>query len=470
MFSYRLRGLVNLHIATSSLIATSYFLLLALAVPYLPKLELSPSVNLLLYSVPILAGTLFSGRYWRALSPKFHAIEWIDAAAISARQIVIVALLMFGLIVATKDRQVSRLFLGFYLLSGWLVLCIANRLLPRYLAQIAFNRAHRIRALFVGSAAHATRLNTWMKQKEQLGIDVVGLLSDEVAVHQLSNVKLLGGIVDLPSIIEDRNIGQVVLLDLPADAKQTMFFIEQCQLAGCRLLIHQNLLERLPIPMVPVIEGGKFFLTIHDEPLEDPLNRAIKRIFDIVAALPIVIIVLPPLALTVAAVQLIQAPGPLFFARKRGGHRRKEFHMLKFRSMYAAKADPKLEAAQATKGDRRIYPFGAFLRKTSLDEFPQFWNVLVGDMSIVGPRPHLTQHDSEFSQVAKAYRTRQLVKPGLTGLAQIRGYRGEIRDPEMLHNRVQLDIQYITEWSVWLDTQIVLKTIVHVLFPPKNAV
>ncbi len=143
--------------------------------------------------------------------------------------------------------------------------------------------------------------------------------------------------------------------------------------------------------------------------------------------------------------------------------------MLKYRSMYAANPDDHLEAQQARSGDPRIYPFGAILRKTSLDEFPQFWNVLKGEMSVVGPRPHLPQHDYEFSLVAKTYRTRHLVKPGITGLAQVSGYRGEITDPSLLQRRVQLDIQYITSWSVWLDIEITFKTLVHVLFPPKSA-
>ena len=143
--------------------------------------------------------------------------------------------------------------------------------------------------------------------------------------------------------------------------------------------------------------------------------------------------------------------------------------MLKFRSMYVGDADPKREARQASNGDPRIYPFGRFLRKTSLDEFPQFWNVFVGNMSIVGPRPHLPIHDYEFSLLAKTYRTRHLVKPGITGLAQVRGFRGEISDPELLRQRVQLDIRYITTWSVWLDAEITLSTFRQIFFPPRTA-
>lgn len=143
--------------------------------------------------------------------------------------------------------------------------------------------------------------------------------------------------------------------------------------------------------------------------------------------------------------------------------------MLKFRSMYFAKPDENLEAQQARLRDSRVYPFGQFLRKTSLDEFPQFFNVLKGEMSIVGPRPHLPKHDFEFAKVAKAYRSRHLVKPGITGLAQTSGLRGEITDPAMLTHRVQMDLKYITHWSIWLDLHLTMKTIWQVVFPPKTA-
>jgi lipopolysaccharide/colanic/teichoic acid biosynthesis glycosyltransferase len=193
-------------------------------------------------------------------------------------------------------------------------------------------------------------------------------------------------------------------------------------------------------------------------------------LFDIAVSLPVVVLVLPVLSMLVLIMQRLQSPGPLMFSRARGGQRGSEFTMLKYRSMRFDAPDARLEAKQAVRGDSRIYSFGRFLRKTSLDEFPQFFNVLRGDMSIVGPRPHLPQHDVEFSQIAKTYRSRQLVKPGITGLAQTRGYRGEITDPAVLHKRVELDIHYITHWSIWLDVVITFNTVRHVFIPPKNAV
>ena len=137
--------------------------------------------------------------------------------------------------------------------------------------------------------------------------------------------------------------------------------------------------------------------------------------------------------------------------------------------MNVATQTPGREAVQATKDDARIYPFGRFLRKSSLDEFPQFLNVLFGEMSVAGPRPHLVQHDDAFAKVVSDYRMRHYVKPGITGLAQCNGYRGEITEVGLLHKRVEHDIDYVRSWSPVLDLLIMVRTARQVLFPPKSA-
>lgn len=137
--------------------------------------------------------------------------------------------------------------------------------------------------------------------------------------------------------------------------------------------------------------------------------------------------------------------------------------------MFDFKQDESGLAKQAGKSDTRIYPFGSFLRRTSLDEIPQFINVLIGDMSVSGPRPHLIQHDKEFSNMLKAYYTRHYVKPGITGLAQTKGFRGEISEFQLLEKRIHYDLEYINHWSFLMDIEIVLITIWQVIFPPKTA-
>jgi len=143
--------------------------------------------------------------------------------------------------------------------------------------------------------------------------------------------------------------------------------------------------------------------------------------------------------------------------------------MLKFRSMFKAPDNAAAEAMQALSEDQRIFPFGRFLRRRSLDEFPQFWNVLVGEMSVVGPRPYMPLLDEEFRQQTQGYRTRYLVKPGITGLSQSLGYRGAVLEEEMVRRRVYWDVYYISHWSMWMDLQVTTRTLWQVIAPPDTA-
>jgi exopolysaccharide biosynthesis polyprenyl glycosylphosphotransferase len=474
MITHRLRGLINLHAVASTAIMGAFFLFCVLGTRYQPWVELLPEVDLGRYLLAVVVGMMIGSRFITVYGARFHRLSWVDSASLSLRQIVVVALVVFTVIVATKDQRVSRLFLASYLALGGVVLLLTNQILPRILAKIAFSGHHRLPTLFIGKSRARSRLEQWLAEKEHLGIRPVGFLSDEAdpltREGGSEGTRFLGPMNALAQVIEDKGVGQVILLEMPATSAETDRILETCQAAGCRLLIHYNIEDRISVPLLPVVEDGHYFFTTHEEPLEDPLNRALKRLFDVAVSLPVVLFVLPPLYLLVWTIQRWQSPGPLLFSRVRGGHRGTEFIMLKFRSMRSEVPDARREAKQASPGDSRIYPFGRFLRKTSLDEFPQFYNVLRGDMSIVGPRPHLPQHDEEFSRIAKTYRSRQLVKPGITGLAQTKGYRGEITDPAVLHQRVALDVYYITHWSIWLDIEITLKTARHVFAPPKSAV
>ena len=469
MITYRLRGLVNLHIAITTLLAGGFFLLYARFRPYLPWVQLDDSVPVALYFACVIGGMLASGKYLNSIGSRYNRLTWADALRLASRQVLVMLVLVFALMAVTKDRSISRLFLATYFGQAWILLTLVNGVLPRYLARAVFYKTHRLPTLFVGSQRSLERLRDWVAHKQDLGIQPVGFLSDEVAAEENGVATFLGPTDKLARVLVEKKVGQVIVLDVPGDRVVTRRLVETCQAEGCRLLIYDNMAERLPVPMTPVAEEGHFFYTMREEPLEDPVNRIAKRLFDIALSLPIVVIVLPPLCLWVWLMQRWQAPGPLLFVRSRGGQNRNEFQMLKFRSMYHADADVKREAQQARANDDRVYPFGRFLRKTSLDEFPQFLNVLFGTMSIVGPRPHLPKHDDEFALIERTYRTRALVKPGITGLAQTSGFRGEIVDPAMLRRRVEMDLRYITSWSVWLDLEITMKTLWQVFFPPKTA-
>ncbi len=202
------------------------------------------------------------------------------------------------------------------------------------------------------------------------------------------------------------------------------------------------------------------------EPLQNTSNQFIKRLFDIAFSSVILITVLPPLCLLVKLIHWCHSPGPLFFKQSRVGQNGVSFEVYKFRSL---RPENSSEATQVSKGDSRVFKGGAFLRKSSIDEMPQFWNVLKGDMSVVGPRPHMEAHDLRFREIFERYGVRKYVKPGVTGLAQVKGFRGEINRPLDLRNRVRMDNFYITHWDVLLDLGIVVMTGVRLIKPCKKA-
>lgn len=204
----------------------------------------------------------------------------------------------------------------------------------------------------------------------------------------------------------------------------------------------------------PVLIDDIGVMTTYTSPLEEPLNRLLKRLFDIVFS---ILCLIPSALLLPFIVWAIkrQSPGPVFFRQLRTGIDGKDFYCYKFRSMHV---NDDADRLQATEDDPRKFPFGDFMRKTNIDELPQFWNVLIGDMSIVGPRPHMLAHTKQYDKLIDKYMVRHFVKPGITGWAQVTGFRGETRELWQMEGRVERDIWYIQHWSFWLDLRIIWMT------------
>ena len=220
------------------------------------------------------------------------------------------------------------------------------------------------------------------------------------------------------------------------------------------------------IPAINVFKGNMSVTFMEDIPLiarrEEPLrknkNKMIKRIFDLIFSLFVLILIFPWVFILVAIMIKIQSPGPIFFLQERTGLDGKIFKCIKFRSM---RVNDDADEVQATKDDPRKFPFGDFMRKTNIDEIPQFINVFVGDMSVVGPRPHMLKHTAEYSKLINHFMVRHFAKPGITGLAQVSGFRGETRYIDQMEGRVKKDIEYIENWTFLLDLKIIVKTITN---------
>lgn len=428
-------------------------------------------VNSSLYFLGVfIAGLLsYSSKVRDAHRDDLNSFLWVAAIRRTNYQVAVLSLVLFAIVFTIKDQAISRLFIGSYILASWSCAVLLNRYVPVLIARFAFRGNNSVRTIFLGSAKSARRLEQWAERQPFFGVDIIGLITYEMATDLDLKMPIIGEFVDMHLIMEAYKVDQVVLLETRNSDWWVDSVIELCEKAGSRILIFNPWEEYFDQELIPVQLGGHTFFTLQEEPLESPINRLLKRIFDICISLPIVLFVLPVLCVLVKFMQAREAPGPLFFKQARSGQRGREFQIYKFRSMCDVGADRAREGEQAKLGDDRIFPFGHFMRKTSIDEFPQFINVLLGKMSAIGPRPHLLEHDDQFSDQVNIYRTRQFVKPGITGLAQCKGFRGEITELALIEERVRYDLQYIHAWSIWLDFSILFQTAIQVLKPPKSA-
>ena len=194
--------------------------------------------------------------------------------------------------------------------------------------------------------------------------------------------------------------------------------------------------------------------------LDEPINQFVKRSFDILFSLIVIIGILSWLTPLLGLIIRIESRGPVFFKQKRNGLDYKEFYCYKFRSM---RPNPEAHLHQIRKGDPRVTRIGKFIRKTSIDELPQFINVLRGEMSVVGPRPHMVSHTHMYAEKIDKFMVRHFVKPGITGLAQVSGFRGEVEDDNFITNRVKYDIFYLENWSIIMDLRIIIRTVYNAL-------
>ncbi len=369
-------------------------------------------------------------------------------------------------LIATKDGFISRVF--FFNFVPWLyvLLLFSHHFLPTLLARGLFHSQHFEKTLLIGSSAKAQQLRGWLRRKSDIGLRTIGLLSDEQIQETEDGIPILGNSDDTERIIRERGITQVILLEFPLFTEINRNIISVCDQLAVRLLIVSDLEEKLRHPVTHFEDDGFRFIGLREEPLENPLNRCLKRAIDIVIALPVIFVIFPLLTLVVWLAQRLQSPGPLLHVQTRAGLQNRRFPIYKFRTMHPENGEI---TRQASDGDERIYPIGRWLRKLSIDEVPQFWNVLRGEMSIVGPRPHLIEHNNQFSQLMANYHVRSFVKPGITGLAQVRGFRGEARNSEDIEKRVACDIEYLENWNLSLECGIILRTFAQLFVPPPTA-
>jgi putative colanic acid biosynthesis UDP-glucose lipid carrier transferase len=399
--------------------------------------------------------------------PHRGASLWAEIQILASAWAVVCAGLIIVLFATKSSTDFSRIWIGQWAVAGFVTL-IAFRVVLRLGLRFFRRRGFNLRFIVIAGAgklgqdvAHRLAASPWT------GLKVVGFYDDDPRMQRqvFEGVPVRGGLHRLPQEVVELGIDQVwIALPLQHD-KQVKSLVSHLShlpvqvtfipdIYGVHLLNH-SIGEVAGFPVIRLLES----------PLSG-VQGIIKVVEDKILAVLILLMASPLMLLIIFGVKL-SSPGPIFFRQLRGGLHGERIWVLKFRTM-KHHAEPSEKVPQAMPGDHRITAFGAFLRRSSLDELPQFLNVLKGDMSIVGPRPHAVAHDEFYQQQIDAYMLRHHVKPGITGWAQVNGWRGETGEIEKMEMRVKYDLYYINNWSLWFDLRIIFMT-VFMMITGRNA-
>ncbi|HRB20049.1 MAG TPA: undecaprenyl-phosphate glucose phosphotransferase, partial [Chitinophagales bacterium] len=326
------------------------------------------------------------------------------------------------------------------------------------------------KVLIVGAGDSAQEFKEMLDHKIEYGYQFLGFFDDDAKKHNaVIQKQILGTINEAKSYALEHQIDELFcalpyheeerIKDLIQFGDENLIRVKIVPDLSRFLTHHLNKVEIDYYGQIPV-------MTLRSEPLENIVNRFIKRIFDIGFSILIFIFVLWWFIPLIALIIKLTSKGSVFFIQERSGIKNKSFAVIKFRTMYI---NNNAHDQQATRNDERITPIGKILRRTNLDEMPQFINVLLGQMSVIGPRPHMLKHTEEYSKIIDKFMVRHLVKPGITGWAQVNGYRGETKDVTDMEGRVRADVWYIENWSFGLDVKIIIMTIINMIRGEENA-
>lgn len=376
--------------------------------------------------------------------------------------------LLIGILYFFFNRGIGDMLFSWSVLLTFILLCctmVMSRICGTLV--VAALRRHKIdncEVVFAGAGVNMGKLYEAMSDK-RIGYHIHGYFENQDSRNLGSHLTRLGEVKDTIEYLKNHKVDMLVC-NIGTDREAEIVpILEYCENHFIKFYTVPNVYNYLKRSMNMEFVGNMPVLAIRNEPLRRPWNRLRKRAFDIVCS-GLGLLCLLPIFIICGIIIKIQSPGPIFFRQKRGGQDGKEFFCFKFRSMHVnAEADTK----QATENDPRKYPFGNWMRKHNVDELPQLINVFKGDMSLVGPRPHMRLHDEYYGNAINGYSIRLWVKPGITGWAQVNGYRGETKEMWQMEERVVRDIWYLENWSFSLDIRIIIKTFLNMLQGEKAA-
>ena len=372
-----------------------------------------------------------------------------------------VSLIIF---VSKPFADFPRTFLFYSMLAYFIFMLTERIILRKILMRFRANKGNLKNVILVGNEQTVYQLFEILKTPIY-GYNIVGFFYDGECTNQEMAAKRLGGTGDIYGwLTVHSNINEIYGY-FPKEQHDTINMMSK--------FCDNHLIRFYYIPAINVFKGnmaitfmeGIPVIARREEPLRKDSNKLAKRIFDIIFSSFVLLLIFPWIFIFVSVMIKIQSPGPIFFLQERTGLDGKIFKCIKFRSM---KVNNDADEIQATKNDPRKFPFGDFMRKTNIDELPQFINVFLGDMSVVGPRPHMLKHTAEYSKLINHFMVRHFAKPGITGLAQVSGFRGETRYSDQMEGRVKKDIEYIENWTFLLDLKIIVKTVTNMFGKEKG--
>lgn len=370
------------------------------------------------------------------------------------RQGIIFTLAVIAFFPFSKQAVFSGQAIAKYLIAAFVLITVFKFLLFYYLRRYRIVTGSNYRkVIIIGYTPDSLRLKQLFEEKTHYGYQFMGFFSDR---KQNENIK--GKISTVKAFAEENNIDDIYCSLNEITNAQLKSLVEFADMTNKTLKFIPDTKEIFAKNLK--IDYYEFFpvLSLRKTPLHEPIAKFFKRAFDIAFSLFVLIFILSWLTPLLAIIIKMESPGPVFFKQGRPGINEEEFFCYKFRSMRLNKTTEE----SVIKNDPRVTRIGRIMRKTSIDEMPQFLNVLLGDMSVVGPRPHLWSQNNLYSTRIKKYLVRLYVKPGITGLAQVKGYRGEIASDDDMINRIKYDVFYIENWSILLDLKIIIQTVINI--------
>ena len=387
----------------------------------------------------------------------FYTDKFVERLKLRSKRFLgfVVSLFILGLLILPKGYPKSIIIeyvFIFYFLKMLTFYFVYRTHKKRYEKE---NYGYRV--AIIGTSKSSQILGNLLKNNPRLGFKFIGYICDNE--NDKENHKLtLGNINDIDDLIDKNRINMLFVTNPKYfTEKKTKKLLTICNKNGLRL--RYILMNGYWNNAASSQNGsGSYFEMFNPQeiPLDHISLRIQKRIFDIIFSLSVIIFIFSWLFPIVALIIKLTSRGPVFFVQDRTGINNKTFKCYKFRTMTVNKES---DTKQAVKNDARVTPFGSFMRKTSIDELPQFFNVLKGDMSVVGPRPHMLKHTTQYSSLIKHYKVRHFVKPGITGWAQVNGFRGLTDELWKMERRVEHDMQYLEKWSLILDLRIIFMTV-----------